>query len=94
MAGGKNGKICKNLVAELKKRTGDKYTIGVNEVVKANDVIRHSINFIKKTINLSPNIYLEGLYEKYLEGYSIDEIADRVIFLVENQFVIVEDEKR
>lgn len=84
----------KMLVVELKKKTGDKYTIGVNKVVKVNDVILHSINFIKKPINLSPNIYLEGLYEKYLEGYSIAEIADRIIFLVENQFVIVEDEEK
>lgn len=84
----------KKLVVELKKKVGDKYTIGVNKVVKVNDVILHSINFIKKAINLSPNIYLEGLYEKYLEGYSIAEIADRIIFLVENQFVIVEDEEK
>lgn len=84
----------KKLVVELKKKIGDKYTIGVNKIVKVNDVILHSINFIKKPINLSPNIYLEGLYEKYLEGYSIAEIADRIIFLVENQFVIVEDEEK
>ena len=84
----------KKLVVELKKKIGDKYTIGVNKVVKVNDVILHSINFMKKPINLSPNIYLEGLYEKYLEGYSIAEIADRIIFLVENQFVIVEDEEK
>lgn len=84
----------KKLVVELKKKIGDKYTIGVNKVVKVNDVVLHSINFIKKPINLSPNIYLEGLYEKYLEGYSIAEIADRIIFLVENQFVIVEDEEK
>lgn len=84
----------KKLVVELKKKIGDKYTIGVNKIVKVNDVILHSINFIKKPINLSPNIYLEGLYEKYLEGYSIAEIADRIIFLVENQFVTVEDEEK
>lgn len=84
----------KKLVVELKKKIGGKYTIGVNKIVKVNDVILHSINFIKKPINLSPNIYLEGLYEKYLEGYSIAEIADRIIFLVENQFVTVEDEEK
>ena len=84
----------KKLVVELKEKIEDKYTIGVNKVVKVNDVILHSINFFKESINLSPNIYLEGLYEKYLEGYSIAEIADKIIFIVENQFAIVKDEKK
>lgn len=83
----------KKLVVELKKRTGNKYIIRVNKIVKVNDVILHSINFVKDFMTLSPNIYVEGLYEKYLEGHSIEEIAGKVLIIVENQFDIVEDEK-
>ena len=53
-----------------------------------------SVRLAAQCTDARVNVVVEGLYEKYLEGYSIDEIADRVIFLVENQFVIVEDEKR
>lgn len=83
----------KKLVVDLKGKTHGKYDIWINRIVKVNDVILHSINFIKESMNLSPNIYVEGLYEKYLEGYSIQEIADKVVVIIENQFDMIEDEK-
>lgn len=79
---------------ELKRRTGDKYIIKVKEIVKVNDIVLHSVNFLKESRNISPNIYIEGLYEEYLDGCSLEEIAEKVIFIAESRLSLITDERK
>lgn len=74
------------LVKEIENRIGDKYCVRVHKIVKINDVMLNSLNVFEKNRSISPNIYIEKLYEKYEEGYSINEIADYVATIVRKQF--------
>ena len=74
------------LVKEIENRIEDKYCVRVHKIVKINDVMLNSLNVFEKNRSISPNIYIEKLYEKYEEGYSINEIADYVATIVRKQF--------
>ena len=45
---------------------------------KNNGVIREGITIAQKGINISPTIYLEEYYEKYNEGYAIENIVEDI----------------
>lgn len=76
-------KFEEELIKELQAKVGEKYDFHIREIMKVNDVKLHSLNFIKKTRQVSPNVYLEGYYDKYANGSSVSKIADEIIKVVE-----------
>lgn len=52
--------------------------ITVHQMVKNNDVVLDGLNIHDPDSNLSPNIYLNPLYEQYENGRDLDEIVAEV----------------
>lgn len=74
-----------NIVDLVRKRMGTAYEIRVTKVTKNNDVELTGIIVMTKADNISPTIYLEGIYEEYLAGTDMDVLTDKIISLYENQ---------
>lgn len=56
-------------------------TLSIYEADKNNGVKRIGITFAKQGINLSPTIYLEEYYQKYLEGITLESIVGDILCL-------------
>ena len=65
----------------MKERMGDGYDVRIYKVMKNNSLELHSLVVRKEDINIAPNIYLKPYYESYLEGTSLEEIADRLCMI-------------
>ncbi len=53
---------------EVEKRTGEQYSVRLNEVIKNNGVILSGITMLQGDSNISPTIYLNHYYEAYEKG--------------------------
>ncbi len=56
-------------------------TVSVHSAVKNNGVKLSGITFGRKGYNASPTIYMENYYTEYQNGSDIDEIAQRILAL-------------
>ncbi len=74
-----------NMVDLVHKKMGKAYEIRVTKVTKNNDVELTGIIVMAKSDNISPTIYLEGLYEEYLQGTAMQALVDKVISIYEDQ---------
>ena len=52
--------------------------VEVREVTKMNDEVRTGISLTRDGESISPNIYVDQMYEDYLKGADIDEIVAKV----------------
>ena len=66
---------------KLKEVVSEDTTLSIYEADKNNGVRKVGITFVKQGINLSPTIYLEEYYEKYLEGISFEGIIGDILCL-------------
>lgn len=57
---------------------GNEYTVSVNEVVKNNHVQMNGILMKKKGQKVTPNIYLNGYYEQYIEEDNFDLVVQNI----------------
>lgn len=74
----------KALKAELCSRLGEEFEISVNDVYKPNSQKLDSLNIMKKGEIITPNIYINPVYEKFIEyECDIQEVADYIIELRE-----------
>lgn len=62
----------------VKLQMGEQYTVRVYKVLKNNSLELDSMVLLKEGKNYAPNIYLQPYYESYLEGTSMEELANRV----------------
>ena len=53
---------------EVEKRTGDQYTVRINDVRKNNGVVLSGLTMMEDDSNISPTIYLNHYYEDYEDG--------------------------
>ena len=66
------------IYAELRARYGEDYDVKEREVIKNNSCIFHGIGIIRKDSNAGPTIYVEGYYEIYKSGLSMDRVLQRL----------------
>lgn len=66
-------KVKKNLAEEI----GEEMTLSVKQITKNNGVVLHGITVSKDGMNISPNIYMDGLYAAY-EGETFRAVMDKV----------------
>lgn len=52
--------------------------VEIHTAIKNNSALRTGLVFIKKDVNIAPTIYLEEFYEQYLEGASVQEMAQTI----------------
>lgn len=74
-----------NIVDLLQRRMGKNYKIRVTNVTKNNDTQLTGVVIAEEAENVSPTIYLEGLYEEYLEGAAIEKLAEKIITFYREQ---------
>ncbi len=60
-------KVKKNLAEEI----GEEMTLSVKQITKNNGVVLHGITVSKDGMNISPNIYMDGLYAAYEEAKAV-----------------------
>ncbi len=83
-----NGEIFKLLVLDefltsikksVKEDVGPGYTVEINHVIKNNSIELDGLIILKEGERITPNIYLNPYYEKYLAGASLKNLADEII---------------
>lgn len=57
---------------------GDDYKVEAYDVTKNNNTIRKCIVISEFNEKISPTIYIDGLYQDFLEGETLDKVAERV----------------
>lgn len=65
--------------ALVKKRMGGGYLVDINHVIKNNSIQLDGLIILKDGEKITPNIYLNGYFESYLEGDSIEDIVDKIV---------------
>lgn len=69
---------------EIKSYLPEEYadaTVTVSEVVKNNDTTLIGLVILKPEQNITPSIYLDDFYEKYLSGASMESIYEDIVTL-------------
>lgn len=74
-----------NVVKALQEKMGKDYEIKATEITKNNDIQLTGVIMMRETDKVSPTIYLEEPYRQYSEGADLNEIADRIAALYEEQ---------
>lgn len=67
------------IVKVLKEMVGDAYEIKVRRQVRLNDIVLYALNFIKGNQRYAKNIYVEPYYRVHNMGFSIEEMARKVL---------------
>ncbi len=75
--------FCKKVEKNLGAYIGDGASVSVKRIVKNNGVVLHSIMIAEKEMNISPNIYLNGLHEAYEKGETFQKIMREVLHIYE-----------
>lgn len=66
------------ITEEIEKQLSDDQKVEVHKVTKNNNVVFDSLIIISKQHCVSPNFYLQYYYRLYLQGQSLDEIAEMI----------------
>lgn len=74
-----------NITDLLQERMGDAYEIRVIRVTKNNDVELTGIAITRQEDSIFPTIYLEGLYEEFMEGARLSALVEKIINCHEEQ---------
>lgn len=70
--------FCKEMMGTITERAEEGATVKLHEVPKNNGIILHGLSLAGKTENISATVYLDPLYQEYLDGVSLSKIADRI----------------
>ena len=76
---------------EIKNYLPEEYadaTVTVSEVVKNNDNTLIALAILKPEQNLTPSIYLDDFYEKYLSGESMESIFEDIVTIQSSLILI------
>ncbi|MDF2941664.1 MAG: hypothetical protein K0S01_522 [Herbinix sp.] len=72
------------ITGKVKKMMGEEYSVQIYKVTKNNSMELDSLVLLKQGKNFAPNIYLLPYYEAYVEGISINELAQRLCDIYKN----------
>lgn len=75
--------FCLKVQKGISTHIGESVTVNIKKIVKNNGIILHSIVITEKERNISPNIYLDELYEAYESGQSFYSIIEEVLHIYE-----------
>ena len=70
--------FCQKVKRSLAAESEEGIKISVKEITKNNGTILHSITISKTGMNISPNIYLDGLYDAYESGRTFRSVMNEV----------------
>lgn len=72
------------LVLAIENKIDKNTHITVNRVVKNNGIHLSGLCFKNDNLSAAPTVYVDYYYEKYIEGMSIEDIADELINVYEH----------
>lgn len=70
--------FCQKVKKYLAEDIGEGITLSVKQVTKNNGVVLHGITVSKAGMNISPNIYMDGLYAAYEKGETFRAVMNEV----------------
>lgn len=71
------------LLEVIKIKVGEEVSVNLNKVIKNNDIHLNGLCFKKEGVNAAPTIYVDNYYGEYQKGRIIDDIANDVISVFE-----------
>lgn len=77
--------FAENIVDLLQKKMGGDYEIRVTKVTKNNDIELNGVILMRESDNISPTIYLEGLYAEYQDGTALEQLAEKIVAFYREQ---------
>ena len=72
------------LMDNLKENLGEKYQIQDYDAMKLNHVEQLGISVTLENASIAPIIYVESMFEDYLKGKPLSELAEQCLILVKN----------
>lgn len=57
---------------------GEDFTVKLNKVIKNNSIELDGLAILRKGESITPNIYLNSYYDKYMEGETISDILEEI----------------
>jgi hypothetical protein len=73
------GEFLRSMKESVKEGMGGDYKVEINHVIKNNSLELDGLVILKDRERLTPNIYMNPYYEKYLGGETVKELTDEVI---------------
>ena len=70
--------FCQKVKRNLMKDMEEGVKVSVKQVTKNNGVMLHSVTVSRRGTNISPNIYLDGLYAAYEQGETFHRVMGEV----------------
>jgi hypothetical protein len=67
----------------VKEMVDDKYSVEINHVIKNNSIELDGLTIFGADIIITPNIYLNAYYERYMEGEELSDLAVEIVRLYE-----------
>ena len=79
--------FCQKVKRSLAAGAGEGIKVSVKQITKNNGVVLHGITISKAGMNISPNIYLDGLYAAYEHGETFHAVMEEVMKIYEKSKV-------
>lgn len=75
--------FCEKVKSQLQTLVDDSTSVRIQKVIKNNNVIRYAAIINEENSMISPSIYLENFYSDYINGQSLSQICDSIMFMHE-----------
>jgi hypothetical protein len=82
----------KDITEMVQTMMGEEYSARIYKVTKNNSLELDSLVLLKEGKNFAPNIYLQAYYEAFLEGITMEELAERLCTIYDNCSQPISDE--
>lgn len=77
-------KFVQEIETKLQEKVGDKQKVYIHTAVKNNGRTRKGVTFVEEGINVSPTIYLEEYYDRFIKNGCFDEITEQILQLYQS----------
>lgn len=79
--------FCESIKKGLEVILGNEVTVTVNRVAKNNGVVLNSVIIVRKSRNISPNIYLDEYYKEFGQGKALKDILQEITEVYEGSLM-------
>ncbi len=63
----------------VKEAVGEEYNVDINHVIKNNSIELDGLVILKENERITPNIYLNSYYERYIEGEKLADMTEEIV---------------
>lgn len=71
--------FCSCVRLDLQRKAGDSFDVMVTDITKNNDRKLKALIIAGKDTNIHPSIYMDGFYDRYVEGTPLAEIEEDIL---------------